>query len=222
MSIRVKMALLSAMSLAALVALMAFGGFQLTQLQKSMNGLVQREFLPLIDEDVLPLLNGEVQALVNEDFPSMARYSNSWILMLEADRDVHQALIAEKDALGAITPEAIAQAGKDNEENIGQAEERMKKAAEVFTTDDVKAMDAEFQKAFAVWKQASSKHVAGAADKANPPATTDAGGDASDFQTMRSLIDGQQAGVENELGAIQTKVQGSSELDNQRSAHIQE
>jgi hypothetical protein len=148
MSINKKMTGMVILNILILSSLFLIGRHEMASQKTLMNKVVQEEFIPLIDKEILPLLEGDVSALVNQDFPQVAKLNNSWILLLEADRDVHQALIAEKEALGSTTSETLTKAGKDNTDNIAQAKERMEKAAAVYKSAEDKALYQQFLAAF--------------------------------------------------------------------------
>lgn len=215
MSIRAKMVLLAGLNMVALAGIAGVGWYQLDALMRGMDVVVQEQFVPLVDKEVVPLLKGEVLTMINQDFPWVTLRNQSWILMLEADRDVHQALIAEKDAMAAETPEVLTAATKSNEENIGQAADRMKQASAVFESEASQALYKKFVETFDIWQQASRAVVAQAKDK-KAPTSTDAGGDASSFQTMRLCIDNLQGALEKELTSFQTTLKNKNELVNQR------
>ena len=220
MSIRGKMTFLVGTCVAILLALTLLGGYELGYMKARMDEVIHGEFVPLVDEKVVPLLNGEVLSLINKDFPWVAQHNTSWILMLEADRDVHQALIAEKDAFTAISPDEYAKAEKDNTDNIGQADERMKKACLVFDTDEAKAMYKQFQDSFATWMQLSRDSVKSAQDKSRPHQSTEVGGDSSSFQVMRGFIDKLQGQVEADIKTYQESVQAKNKIVNERTNSI--
>ena len=202
MSIDRKMTWLTGIVLVVLLGLILLGRYELTSLKTDMTQLVQNEFIPVIDKEVLPLLKEDALTLINKDFPWVAEHNTSWILMLEADRDVHQALIAERDAIGAADAEQYAKADKDNSDNIGQAEGRMKKASAVFETDEAKAHYKKFEESFASWKEKSRAVVKAAQDKSKAVQSTETGGDSSSFQVMRTFIDTLQAAVSRRKSRI--------------------
>jgi methyl-accepting chemotaxis protein len=210
MSINKKMAGMVILNIVILLGLFLIGRHEMSSQKTLMNNLVQKQFLPLIDEDVLPLLE-ETKTLINDDFPWVAQHNTSWILMLEADRDVHQALIAEKDALAAATPDDLTKAGKDNSDNIEQARGRMVKASEVYESDEAKALYQQFLAAFDAWSKKSQDVVKSAQDKANHLPSTDIGGDQSPFQVMRNFIDKLQAAVEDGIKQREKKVADKNE-----------
>ena len=221
MSITKKMVLLAGVNVLLLLAVAVLGLYELNFFQESMKQTVQGEVVPLIDKEVVPLLKEEVAGLINSDFPRISELYGSWNLMLEADRDTYQALVAEKDALVAATPEELARADKDNSDNIGQAEGRMKKAAAVLASDAGKALYSQFTEAFNAWKTQSRAVLESASDKSKALPATDTGGDKSLFQITRSLIDQIQGEQEKAVKALQETVKAKNETVNTRGQSIE-
>ncbi|HYW80025.1 MAG TPA: methyl-accepting chemotaxis protein, partial [Thermoguttaceae bacterium] len=130
--------------------------------------------------------------LINEDIVRLQKHRGSIEVMLEADRDVHQAVIAEKMAIAATTDEETETADATNLENIEQAEQRMVKAASVFDTDQQKELYQQFEEAFATWKEKSRKVIELSADPAKlrfARKASNGGSAEQSFNAMRDLID---------------------------------
>jgi methyl-accepting chemotaxis protein len=103
-------------------------------------------------------------------------------LVLEADRDLYQALVAER-ALAAGIGDANKQR-TDHSENMTQAQERVQKAAALHPDDaGVQSELRQFEQAFASWKQGSIALISGTADAA----AIEQNG--QQFQRMRDTID---------------------------------
>ncbi len=222
MSINKKMAWMVILNILILSGLFLIGRHEMGSQKDLMTDLVQQQFIPLVDKEVLPLLEGDTLALINVEFPWVAKHNTSWILMLEADRDVHQALIAEKDALGATTPEELAKAGKDNTDNIEQARKRMADASVVFESEEAKASYQQFLASFDAWVKKSGEVVQSAQDKATRLPSTDVGGDASSFQVMRTFIDKLQASVEGSIKLNEEKIQAKNAEVNKGVTSVKE
>jgi len=111
----------------------------------------------LLDENIKPLITKEMLPLINNDLALMSQLQISTQLMLEADRDMHQAVIAEKMALSASSAEEHAAITKVNEENVEQAEKRMAQAATLCDTEETRKVYEEFTKSFAAWKESTRK-----------------------------------------------------------------
>jgi methyl-accepting chemotaxis protein len=159
MSIKQKITATTAIPILAMLVLAVLGWQSLKQLQGSMSHVVQDRFMVLIDQEITPLITQDMLPVINEDVARIQGLTNSIQLMLEADRDAHQALIAEKTALVA-GKEQLQTADATNLENIEQIEQRMGQAAAGFDADDVKTLYASFRKAFAEWKSQSRNVVA--------------------------------------------------------------
>ena len=132
MNLNRKIALMVAIPVATLVLAIAYGWFGMSSMQAGTDEIVDQHVAALVDEKVIPLLEQEV--------PNLQQAEISIRLMLEADRDVHQSLIAERAALADIDVQKdMTSLRQTHSENIGQAEARIAKAAEGFTTDSTKA-----------------------------------------------------------------------------------
>ncbi len=103
-------------------------------------------------------------------------------LVLEADRDLYQALVAER-AIAA----GVGDAGKErteHSENLSQAMERVRKAAALHPDDSGIQRELDlFQQAFSRWQQSSGALMSGAADAAAIELS------AKHFQDTRDTID---------------------------------
>ncbi|MBU2648901.1 HAMP domain-containing protein [bacterium] len=151
MRIKAKVALLVGIPIAGIFVLLVVGWMSMQSLDKGRERFYQKDFIPI----------------VNEKIPDLQKNQAAIILVLNADRDAHQAVIAERLAIIAALEESdenYQAADKDNLENINQVEERVNKAAAYFQTDELKTLHSTFQKLFAEWKSASRKVVAYAKD----------------------------------------------------------
>ena len=137
--------------------------------------------------------------------------NESIVYLLNADRDAHQALIAEKDILAAATPEAVRAAGKFNAENLQQIVDRMQLASAVFD-DEMRALRAKFENDFAVWKRFSEAIVADrVAGKSDPTLADRHARSIKLFDTMRVHIDDLQNLMEERIVALTTEAAASRE-----------
>jgi len=174
MSIRKKFIFLVSIPAIAISVLVAMGGVDMQKLSHDASVVYEENVHPLVQEDMVMLNN--LQASI--------------ILVLEADRDVHQAKIAEKAALVASSDKEFADADKSHKENIQQARDRIKKASSAF---DEKGMEiyAAFEKEFAEWEEKTSKVVSFAQDpnKFKFAQRISYGSAQKTFDTMRDRID---------------------------------
>jgi methyl-accepting chemotaxis protein len=212
MRIKRKLNMLVGIPIMSLIGLVIFGWYAMSNMQGDLQQVVDHQFVALIDNEITPLIESDMLPLINEDIEALQGMKTSIALMLEADRDVHQAVIAEKMSLVASEDEEITIADQSNLENIEQAEARMKLAAEYFDTPESRAKYAEFRTTFADWREKSRKVI----EFANTPGklkfarkSSDNGSALATFETMRSTIDGlqmiQEKSVEAALADINLK-----------------
>jgi methyl-accepting chemotaxis protein len=137
-----------------------------------------------------------------------ARYLKQISLFLEADRDLYQALQAERDAVfNAMTSELRS----EHESNLDQAKTRALQAIELFPENKAARRDA-FISAWDAWKKTSDKVFAMRAS--NPAGDSEIvalsyGQSATDFQTVRSMIDELSSTLTDEANALTTEMQRS-------------
>ncbi len=212
MKIKQKIAVMVGLPVLFLFVLVGLGWWSLSGLTKSMNSIVNDQFLTLIDKEITPLIADEMLPLINEDIEHLLGLQDSIVLMLEADRDVHQAVIAEKMALVASEEAEVQAANQGNAENIQQARDRMTKASAAFDSAESQKLYGEFQAAFADWEEKSR----GVIEMANTPGklqfarkASDTGSALTTFNAMRDLIDQlqqvQAKDVETILAGVETK-----------------
>ncbi len=113
-----------------MVTVSAVGWYALATLDRALHDVAEHQIPTLVEHKINPLINEQVGALISQDLPEVAGRYESITLMLNADRDMYQALVAEREALAASTPEAWEKAKQASEENLGQAEERRHRAGE--------------------------------------------------------------------------------------------
>ena len=176
------------------------------------------------------ILEDNVNPLIGEKMPYLISLQQSINLMLEADRDVHQALLAEKAALVA-TGKEMGTAIKEHKENIAQAQRRMEKASQVFDAEGKKQY-AEFVKEFDIWVEKSSKVVTYAQDisKYKFAQRISHGSALKAFNTMRDRIDAftnmlnttttEQMGQVKEMGTAVSAKEGEMESSSQTMVWI--
>ncbi len=136
----------------------------------------------IIQEQMLPLVNGDVKELNN--------LQSSIKQILEADRDVHQALIGEKQSLVASNEEEVQQSMQNHRDNIAQARKRLSSASRNFDDTSLEKYES-LKVAFDKWEEKSLKVV----DYAQKPnkhrfaLRISYGSAASTFKEMREIID---------------------------------
>ncbi|MEZ5357256.1 MAG: methyl-accepting chemotaxis protein [Candidatus Zixiibacteriota bacterium] len=212
MSLKQKIFALVGLPILSLALLIGFGSWSITNISHALESLVNDQFLVLIDEDITPLIQEDMLPLINEDIARMQAYQKSIALMLEADRDVHQAVIAEKMSLVANQEEEMTAADNASKENIEQARKRMANASEHFIGAEAKSTYGKFVTAFNNWEEQTRKVV----EMSNSPTKlifarkmSDGGSAQKSFDDMRDLIDKlqtiQQADIDVELANIAAK-----------------
>ena len=136
----------------------------------------------IIQDQMLPLVNGDVKELHG--------LQSSIKQILEADRDVHQALIGEKQSLVASEEKEVQQSMQSHLENIAQARKRLSSASRNFDGPSLKMYES-LQVAFGKWEEKSLKVV----DYAQKPSKhrfalrISYGSAATTFKEMRGFID---------------------------------
>jgi methyl-accepting chemotaxis protein len=176
MKLHGRIALIVVVPVVALFALGGMGWWAMRHMDGQTTALVQDNLLPIVDQDV-------------EVIVKQLEYSLQ--MMLEADRDVHQAQIAEKSVLAADTDELAKQAKAASDENIDQARGRMENAAKFFDKKEVVRYDA-FKEEFATWTEATRKVFSYAATPGKRQFAMKAsygGSAAKTFTSMRAIID---------------------------------
>ncbi|MBN1765800.1 MAG: methyl-accepting chemotaxis protein, partial [Sedimentisphaerales bacterium] len=203
-SIRKKIAVMVGIPVLSLVVLVGLGWWVLNQGNQNLDTVVNDQFMVLIDNDITPLITDDMLPLINEDIQRLQNLEASIKLLLEADRDVHQAVIAEKMALVAAGEEESSAANQANQENIQQARECLTRASEHFTSEEAQQLYTQFEEAFAVWEEKTRKVI----EQANTPGklkfarkSSDEGSAFTTFNTMRDLIDQLQKAQEKDVQA---------------------
>lgn len=203
MTIKHRIGLLTIIPTLALIASVLVTWLLLNQNSKQFEESINQQFVGLIDQEISPLINNTLLPLINDDVERLQNLQNSIVLLLEADRDVHQAMIAEKMSLVAPGEEAFQAADLANAENIEQAEQRMEIASAEFTSEKAQKLYKEFQACFATWKGNSRevlKLASSPGEKAQAQESTDKGKANQTFQVMREKIDLLQAVTQEEIG----------------------
>jgi methyl-accepting chemotaxis protein len=217
MVIQKKIGILAVVPLAALIVLTAITWRALRQNAARFDETVNQSFSTLIDEEINPLIYQTLLPLINEDVQNLQKMQDSIALMLEADRDVHQALIAEKMALAASEPEELKAADTANIQNIEQAQSRMEKASASFRSEQTRRLYNEFLTEFETWKGKTRKVLEQAAspDKLIWARKSSNGGSAAQsFDTMRGKIDALQQALEADIAATLQAVEEKKQIAN--------
>jgi methyl-accepting chemotaxis protein len=139
-------------------------------------------------------------------------------LIISADRDLQQALVAERSMVFAdAKSDQFKQLVKDYEDNVAQVKERWDKAAAMFTSAEAKAANQKFQSDWTAWSKLS-RRVVDARKEDTRVGRSEAlgltlGPAAEAFETMRGNIDAVQgineklvADLDTEVGALYSSV----------------
>ena len=203
MKISTKIALIALISLISMV-LLTGGGWRTVKDQKNTLEHITSEQLELINKEVIPLIEQQVLPLIDKDVKALNSMQKSIELMLEADRDVHQAVLAEKAILVASTDEEMKLAKTASLENIDQARERMSKAASSLNETMKQKYDSEFVKKFDDWVTATAKVFTYVESKSPTKfkfarKMSDGGTAFKAFDDMRAEIDALQGMIAEEI-----------------------
>ena len=150
--------------------------------------------------------------LINTDIARLQNLQQSIELMLEADRDVHQAVLSEKMALVAADETEAKTADEGNLENIDQAQGRLEAASEFFDTPKTKELYAAFIPSFSEWREATRKVVENSKDPRKltfARKASDKGSAFKTFNSMRDLVDqlqqAQDEAIQTALADVEAK-----------------
>ena len=203
MSIKGKFTALTVVPLLGIFVFVAIGWWSMQNINGKRDQLMQTLVFPLVNQSLVAL--NEFQASIKN--------------MLEADRDLHQAKIAEKDALVASEDEEFKKVNQTSKNNIEQATSRMKKASVVFDEQEKKVYK-EFLALLGEWKEKTGKVLAYAKipDQHKFALRISSGSASRLFDEMRGkiakLTELQENRITLQLEAVQTgsrKVESTSE-----------
>ncbi len=199
MGIKAKIAILVGIPIIGIIILLIVGWIGMLNLEEGRDSFYQEDYIPI----------------VNEKIPALQDIQHSIMLILNADRDAHQAVIAERLSIIAAldeNKESYHKADKDNLENIKQVSDRVGKAAAHFKGDELKALHKIYLAEFKKWEENSRKVVAYANNprrmKFAPKISN--GSAQTSFNQMRDQLDKMEGilekQVEQKLGEVnQTK-----------------
>lgn len=125
MSVKSKIVLMVATCTLSLAVLVVVGWRSCTALQATTENIVDEEFIPLVENQIAPLLENELLPVLNVDVLRIQEMNESIKLMLDADRDIFQSLVAERAYITAEDDEARQAALAEHRENAEQVLERV-------------------------------------------------------------------------------------------------
>ena len=117
------------------------------------------------------------------------RYLPAISLLLNADRDLYQAFVAERSLLDEGAGEHIDGLKSYHAENLQQAYDRVHKYAAMGLSDEAKKLVAQFDQGYAIWKATSLKVVALTSSDPDAASKLSFGDSEKQFDTMRGAID---------------------------------
>ena len=117
------------------------------------------------------------------------RYLPAISLLLNADRDLYQAFVAERSLLDEAAGEFAQSLRDSHAENLQQAYERVHKYADMQPGAEAKALVAKFDAGFAQWKSTSGKVLALSESDPAAASARSYGDSEAQFEAMRDAID---------------------------------
>ena len=163
-----KIGSLVAISCVALATLIGMGWLALSQQVACLDDIVDNHFLVLLDEQITPLLKEEILPFLNDDLVRTQEMQGSILLLLDADRDAYQVLIAEMEAralakTGNPDPAVYKRFVAEHNDNLNQILERVDLSRAGIFSDEAKARLEESLAKYDAWKQITQQIVVGAA-----------------------------------------------------------
>jgi len=117
------------------------------------------------------------------------RYLPAISLLLNADRDLYQAFVAERSLLDEGSGEHVEALRAAHAENLQQAYDRVHKYADMQPGAEAMALVASFDNGFARWKATSSKVLELASSDPDAASMLSFGDSEAQFEAMREAID---------------------------------
>ena len=163
-----KIGSLVAISCVALATLIGMGWLALSQQVAYLDDIVDNHFLVLLDEQITPLLKEEILPFLNDDLVRTQEMQGSILLLLDADRDAYQVLIAEMEAralakTGNPDPAVYKRFVAEHNDNLSQILERVDLSRNGIFSEEAKARLEESLAKYDAWKQITQQIVVGAA-----------------------------------------------------------
>ncbi|TWT36183.1 putative methyl-accepting chemotaxis protein YoaH [Posidoniimonas corsicana] len=164
MNTKQKIAVLVAVSCLSLLLLIGIGWRSLSQQVTHLNDIVDQHFLVLLDEEISPLIQDEILPVINEDFVETMAMQQSIAMLIDADRDAYQSLLAEveiRQLAGRedFDQEKYTELVAAHEENLSQIHTRVTKASDGVFSDASKESLAVSLAKFNDWKIATQELV---------------------------------------------------------------
>ncbi len=125
----------------------------------ALSGLISLTQMGKMTKSVDKTMNETFMSILDTDVPAITELDGSIRVLLNADRDAYQALIAQTAALDDDNLEQLDKIDGENSENITQVQERLKEASAAFSTEEA-ALYKDFEAEFKRWSTASRSTVA--------------------------------------------------------------
>jgi methyl-accepting chemotaxis protein len=168
------------------------------------------------------VMTDDLEPIVTEDLPRLNAMAESINLILNADRDAYQAVLAERDLLNSsdVDAEATTQA---HAENVQQVYDRMSQAS-VNLTGESAVLYQRFRQEFTVWQEKTTSAVERAKDPTQLVfARRISNGSAIEaFDTMRKTIDDITNALDAEIALANAEVNERSENAHNRTEEAQQ
>jgi methyl-accepting chemotaxis protein len=170
--------------------------------------LIASFFVPVVLLGLTGFLGQRAASNINENVDSVTGVRLPIIInLLEADRDLHQGLVAERTLiLGRATGETATKLRKDIVDNHQQADERIGKAVELATTKEERELVATFERDRDQWRAAIAAMLADVQAGRFDAATASSLGDlGTKFDAMREHV--------NKLEEVNVNLAAAAETD---------
>jgi methyl-accepting chemotaxis protein len=209
----------------SLAVIVGIGSWSITGVSDDLSTLANEQFVVLIDQEITPLIAEDMLPLINEDIARIQELDKSITLLLEADRDVHQAVIAEKMSLVASEDAEAAAADKANLENIQQAKDRIAQAVAAFDSPEAKAAYQQFLTSYEDWTTQTRRVITMANTPGQLPfarKASDGGSAQKTFNAMRDHIDHMQTIQQADIDAKLAEIAAKRDRVNQRDKTVKQ
>jgi len=142
---------------------------------------------------LLVLMGGLAMRGITQATDSSSRLTHRYLpaisLLLNADRDLYQAFLAERSLLDEDTGARVAELKASHAENLQQAWDRVHKYAALQPGDKAAQLLQAFERDFALWKASSEQVVQLSSANAQAASILSFGASQSQFNAMRGSVD---------------------------------
>ncbi|MBN2703910.1 MAG: hypothetical protein JXR23_06830 [Pontiellaceae bacterium] len=124
----------------------------------ALSGLISLTQMGKMTKSVDKTMNETFMSILETDVPAITKLDGGIRVLLNADRDAYQALIAQTAALDEANLDQLDTIDLENSENIKQVQERLKEASAAFSAEE-NALYKDFEAEFKNWSTASRNTV---------------------------------------------------------------